>query len=273
MQHVATCDDLLESILQYNGEVEVYMGLDPAVKTLGVFVIVGNIYCSFTEVLKKTTVKELMYSPVECGKMIGEAFAPSRKSKICHLVEWLSCMWQVRRVYVAIEDTPSISKRGRSPYTPPAAYWGSALAALCSSKSTFDVRAANISSVKSNFGLAAEGDHSANKVKAVQTVRGRLGLTVYSDHEADAFLCLSTIFFPRLSPSTSRTTTRRSSPLLLEQQINEYFIELPERFKPYVDLHPTSVSSSGLRLHAGKFQSEYPSSTSRPDSGSDATCV
>ena len=208
------------------------MGIDPAVRTLGVFCLCDDVYCSFTEDLIKLQdakrhrsekVNELQHSAVECGRMIGQAFQVD--SQIEDMLGWFALCIQVDEVSVAIEDVTRIGSStgpyGGSSCVPSSSYWAAALASQCASRS-FNVFRANVCKVKANFGLEKSGQHSINKAEALSLVRDRLGLAVHTNHEADAFLCLATVFFPRL-PS-HRRLSRKSlrDPVIVRNDIDSY---------------------------------------------------
>lgn len=227
-RRVNTPDEFIRYIHEAVEEKEVFIGLDPAVCTLGLFVLCDDVYyCSTQRVVRKNEpVTKLQHSAVECGRMIGQAFVAD--TDIEYIAGWVAlCAWVVR-VQVAIEDTTRVALHGvggAASYVPSTSYWAAALASQCASRS-FEVHSANICTVKANFGLTKSGSHSQNKREALSLVKDRLGLAVQTDHEADAFLALATCFFPRLPSRTSSSSSSSSrpsrDPVVVRQQIDRY---------------------------------------------------
>lgn len=226
----------LEYVHLAKRDVEVFVGIDPAVKTLGSFFLVDSVYTSVTEALTKKSIADKMGSSVECGIMIGEAFRAASRCRLLNVIDWLCTLQSVRSVNVAIEDSPFVSStRGGGgasrPYTAAAGHWAAALASLLTRMNErIIVRSAHISSVKSNFLLVKTGDHSLNKNEALSLVREKMGLDVATNHEADAFLSLATVFFPRTI--TRRRKTSSSTGIPDTEELQQYINDFKSKFIP-----------------------------------------
>lgn len=192
-----------------------YIGIDPGGKNFG--------WCAISDAgcYMETTVDahaasgdhrpvgDTMHSPVYCGEdmaaLSGRLFATEVERLYCH-----PC---IRRVYTVVE----VVMEG------PSNYWCAAIVAVLRSvipsrggpDSDLDwnpIFPVQPRTVKSNFCLASDG-HDNNKRMAVTVVTRQFGMTVRSDHGADALLMALYIMCPRLKlirvPGVRPNTTRK----------------------------------------------------------------
>jgi len=244
MEYVASVEDFFDIIFKdpesRNGEV--LIGIDPAIRTLGVFAMYKHYYCCFTEdvsYLSPSKVLEGQSSAVRCGVMVGKAFTKDSK------IDYLSTLFlsvNMLRARVAIEDVTRVDASNNGNGTiPSASYWAAAYAAYFTTRG-FEVLPMNVRTAKANMGLKVEGSNWANKKAALSLVKEKLGLKVQTNHEADAFIVFASCFFPRLSLGPFRRHCR--DPIQTKKDIEDYLDRLISRLSTHQEDSSSSPSTS-----------------------------